>query len=323
MMTQYRNILFNPLAQSGNGEAAATAADLARRHGAKLTLAGIVPEPTKLQTILQPWEVLRSAMDRSQTDLAMELQRWCPSAADVDCEFTVRVGSPSQDLLDLVHENGHDLLIVTADADSRLDPVVKRLLRSCPCPVWVIRQGNHRAQRILAAVNPDPDELEFNQSILRQALALQTATQGHLDIVGVWEFYGESTLRHSAFLPPADDEVERIVQAEHASYLDVMEELVASMDLGDREVAITLVRGRPAETLAALIDHRRIDQLIIGTVARRGLGSLVFGNTAERLIDSASCSIMAVKPPWFGAQVGLGTSAPDGYIPKHRVSHTY
>ncbi len=323
MTAQYRNILFNPLAQSGNSEAAATAVELARQHGAKLTLAGIVPAPTKLQAMLHPWADLREAMDHSQADLTMELERWCSAATDIDCDVTVRVGSPSQDILDLIQADGHDLLIVTADAASGLDPVVKRLLRSCPCPVWVVRQDNHGAQRILAAVNPDPDELEFNQSILRQALALLTSTQGHLDIVGVWEFYGESRLRNSAFLHPTDDDVDRIVDDEHETYRLVMEELVASIDIGDRAVDTTLVRGRPAETLAAFIEHRRIDQLVIGTIARRGLGSLVFGNTAERLIDSAGCSIMAVKPPWFGAPARLRATAPEGYDSKLRLSQAW
>jgi nucleotide-binding universal stress UspA family protein len=41
----------------------------------------------------------------------------------------------------------------------------------------------------------------------------------------------------------------------------------------------------------------------MGTLARTGMPGVVIGNTAERILDDVTCSVIAVKPPGFVSPV--------------------
>ena len=46
--------------------------------------------------------------------------------------------------------------------------------------------------------------------------------------------------------------------------------------------------------------------IVMGTVARTGLSGLFMGNTAEEILRSVDCSVLAVKPEGFVTPVKLG-----------------
>jgi len=48
------------------------------------------------------------------------------------------------------------------------------------------------------------------------------------------------------------------------------------------------------------------DVVVMGTVARGGLAELLIGNTAERVLQKLSCSVVAVKPDNFECPVTIG-----------------
>ena len=82
------------------------------------------------------------------------------------------VGDPAQSIVEQVLLSHHDLVVVTTDQNDDHPEALKRLLRKCPCPVWVLRPTQARTQRILAAVNPDPTELDLNTTVLELAASL-------------------------------------------------------------------------------------------------------------------------------------------------------
>ena len=64
-----------------------------------------------------------------------------------------------------------------------------------------------------------------------------------------------------------------------------------------------LLQGEAKKTIASLATDVDADLVILGTFARRGLIGLIFGNTAEALLNELSCSILAIKPPGFKTDV--------------------
>ncbi len=293
------HVLFSPLAQSGNAQAIERATALAERFGARLTLLGIVPEPSRLQEMLQPAELLKSVIERATDDLATEFEQWCPTPSPVEREAIVTVGDPAATIIDRVRTEGFDLVVVTADSGELHDTVVKRLVRHCPCPVWVERPSTHGRGDVLATVNPDPDEVELNRSILETAAMMQTLGGGRLHVLHAWEFFGETALRHSAYLHPSDAVVDAVVDGEHTAHRRALEDLIGSLDLELPPFELTLRRGRSDVVINEFIAEHSIDLLVIGTVARHGIAGLILGNTAERVLDTAPCSVVAVKPDWF------------------------
>ena len=58
-----------------------------------------------------------------------------------------------------------------------------------------------------------------------------------------------------------------------------------------------LWKGDPRRVLPARIEAEAYDLLLLGTLGRAGVSGLLIGETAETLIRSVRCSILAVKPP--------------------------
>lgn len=69
-----------------------------------------------------------------------------------------------------------------------------------------------------------------------------------------------------------------------------------------------MVHGDPSKALPALCELTRCNLVVLGTVARTGLFGLIMGNTAETILRSVSCSVLALKPDGFETPVRL----PDG-----------
>lgn len=298
-MAKFRSILLAPLA-SASDELAPIIASIVQHHGARLTLAGVVAEPTKLQAMLQSVERLEAAAQHAIVDARAELQELEASIDGIDGHIEVRMGHPAEALLDMVSDTGADLLIVATDEGPGLDPLTKTLLRRCACPVWVMNPTRGaRGNNVLAAINPEPSEADLNRTIIEYAIEAQAWGGGTLHLLAAWTYYGESALRQSAFLYTPEGELERLLEAEHDEHRKILEDLVSTVDLEGTDAIVHLVKGHPDEVITEAIEQLDIDHLVLATMARQGLSGWFFGNTAERLIDQASVSLFAIKPPGF------------------------
>lgn len=48
-----------------------------------------------------------------------------------------------------------------------------------------------------------------------------------------------------------------------------------------------------------MVTQENIDILVMGTLARTGIAGFVIGNTAENIVQSIECSLVALKPEGF------------------------
>ena len=66
-----------------------------------------------------------------------------------------------------------------------------------------------------------------------------------------------------------------------------------------------LLEGEICELIADFIEENKIDVVVMGTVARTGISGFFMGNTAESILNTIDCSMLAVKPPGFMTPVTL------------------
>ena len=59
------------------------------------------------------------------------------------------------------------------------------------------------------------------------------------------------------------------------------------------------IHGKPDEKIPESVDEQEIDVLVMGTLARTGISGFVIGNTAENILQSINCSLVALKPEGF------------------------
>ena len=298
-MRRFRSILFSPLADRDNPAAVRRIADLAARNGATLTLHGTVAEPSRLQRALHRSDYLDNIQDAERKVMSSKLARCMPKDPGIEVKTTTALGSPSLSIIEQVLRAKHDLVVVTTDEDDEDHATISRLLRKCPCPVWVIRPTRARIQRVLAAVNPGPSETELNRNIIDLAASMATLYGGELHVVHAWELYGEATMRNSAFLHTPAAELEALLREEEASHRSALDELLAVAGQSDEPWQIHLRKGPPAHVVPDVVAKHRINLLVIGTVARTGVSGLLIGNTAESVLDNVRCSVIAAKPPGF------------------------
>jgi len=302
-MQRFTNILFSPVGRSDNPAAIRRVTDLARRNGAKLTLLGTVPEPSRRHRMLSS-AVLDAAIESAaRHDMTERLERWCEGAEGVDIDIDVQTGNAALTVIGQVLACGHDLVVVTSDEDREDHATIKRLLRKCPCPVWVIRPTRARIQRVLVAVDPEPDEVELNNTLLELGAGMVDLGGGELHVVHAWQLYGESKLRSSAFAGVPAAQVQELLRAERDGHLRALNELLTLSAGFNAPWKVHLIKGSPGLVVPELVRHQRINLLILGTVARTGISGLVMGNTAEQILDDVGCSVIAVKPPGFRSPV--------------------
>ena len=66
-----------------------------------------------------------------------------------------------------------------------------------------------------------------------------------------------------------------------------------------------LLKGSPQTEIPAFSRKIKADLVVMGTVARSGIPGFFMGNTAETILSSIHCSVLAIKPTGFVTPVTL------------------
>jgi len=283
------------------------AVELADANGARLTVSDVVmPLPGWRRTVNVEGRVIdvEAAMVREREE---RLARMLQNTGDrVDVEVTVTVGEPFIEVIRKVVRDGHDLVMVGEPAVEnpgvpQISSGVMHLLRKCPSPVWVMRPSANRKCRILALVDPDPgDPIRngLNDLVMELATSLAMREQGELHIGHAWSMAGEATLRSSSYVGLPGSMVDVMVHETEIARRRELETLT-SRHTTESDSSIHLVSGEPGDALPRLADQLDIGLIVMGTVGRTGLRGLIMGNTAETILRSVRCSVLAVKPEGF------------------------
>ncbi len=75
-----------------------------------------------------------------------------------------------------------------------------------------------------------------------------------------------------------------------------MASFVRSAALGNAAYEVVIEQGELWEALAAVIQHRHIDLIVLGTHGRHGIKKLTLGSVAERIFQHAPCPVWTVGP---------------------------
>lgn len=90
-------------------------------------------------------------------------------------------------------------------------------------------------------------------------------------------------------LPPELDADQEVAQA-------ALKTMLASKPFGAIACTSAVARGPLWDVLAAFIEEKNIDLVVVGTHGRRGLKKLVLGSVAERVFRHARCPVLTVGP---------------------------
>ena len=75
-----------------------------------------------------------------------------------------------------------------------------------------------------------------------------------------------------------------------------LQELGASVDRPPAVKLTTRVEvGRPDELIVTLVEQGAYDMIVMGTHGRKGIGRLMMGSIAERVVRNAPCPVLTVR----------------------------
>ena len=115
---------------------------------------------------------------------------------------------------------------------------------------------------------------------------------------------GEATLRSSSYEGLPGEIVDIMVREAERIRLGEVEEL-SNRYVSESGRSVHMVEGAPGVALPPLVERLDVDLVVMGTVGRTGLKGLIMGNTAETILRSVRCSVLAVKPEGFVTPVRI------------------
>ena len=318
-MNEVRRLLCVVREGDSQAEALLRHADaLARSLQAELTLLDVLPEldpATRLAPHAPPLAELAERRRVQRSEALQELARRVDAHAPT---VRLREGIFFIEVIREVVQEAQDLLISNAQTAAGLRRFFSnedlRLLRKCPCPVWLLRpERPPQPRRILVAVDCgveyDEDRLQanrsLNRSLMSHALELATANGADVHLVHAWRSLTENYASTLLSDISAEERDQFIGELQHL-HEENMRSLLADLTREGMEQVLSFVgpkthvlRGDAREVVPALARELDTDLVVMGTMARTGIAGFFMGNTAEAIIDQLHCSLLALKPDNF------------------------
>ena len=219
----------------------------------------------------------------------------------VECRLVVVDERPWWAIVQTVLRGEADLVVVGKrdqidKGARRIGTVSVKLLRKCPCPVWVVKPGHDLAHKLVLAATDlsavGDQAVSFGAWIsntLGSALHVVHAYQIPLELQMSSPGLGEAAYAR---------EVDKIKGAAQAH----IEGQLTGFEVGSGP-ELHIGRNNPSTAIREAVAHLQPDLLIMGTVSRGGIPGFLVGNTAEKVLETVDCSILAVKPSDFACPV--------------------
>lgn len=324
MKGHYKNILCVLGDSHRQDDTVAQALHIAKTHQANITIVlALEALPPNANMIMESFSYIES-----QQSMETQAQQWLTEQSKnwsqhYHTDTEVLIGDPLIDVVSFVVNNNIDLVIKRAE-ESFLDKLFgsldMRLLRKCPCPVWVVdRKPKSQYKNVVAALDlnyhyPKHEvsvRQELNRDILRHASQIALLEFAQLHIVHVFDAVPENIAR-DGFITVDNDRMEhdlaKIFEERDTELTLLLNELSHELDddvLDFLKPQKHIVHGYPRREIAATARSVSADVVVMGTVARLGVPGFIMGGTAEETIHQLHCAAVGIKPKGFKTPITI------------------
>jgi universal stress protein E len=270
------------------------AVGLAAKSGAHLHLASFcwlpMAEQDEVFDVHQRRAIRKSVVGERRRWLdALVLDRGL-AAANISTEVVW-----TKDIAGWVAENAArvnaDLLIKSVHHSRTLlhTPLDWQLLRQTEAPMLLVStEGARRSGNVLATIDlrsRGAKHRRMNRRVLDAAAALARLQNGKLHCVNVVEMPG-------AFQDVDHFDSRKVRKQATDNARSDLEEMLAPYDLPRSR--IHLPNGKVGQAVADVADKVRAEVVVVGTGARRGLGLVLLGSSAEKILTRVHGDVLAV-----------------------------
>ncbi|AZZ97895.1 universal stress protein UspE [Pseudoalteromonas sp. R3] len=275
---------------------------LAQKTGAKITaFLSIYDFSYEMTTMLsrEEREAMREAVIKDREAWISELTS---GYQNIDIETkVVWHNRPYEAIIKTVLEHEFDLVIKATHQHDTLKSVIFtptdwHLIRKCPAPVLLVKDHAWPEKgEILAAVNAVSDDEQhqaLNHRIIKDAQFLCELANASLSLVNT---YPATPVNIAIEIPEFNpSQYNEAVKKHHEEETWALAE---RFGLGKAQCVIK--EGLPEDVIPHIAKEHNAELVVIGTVGRTGLSAALVGNTAEHVIDSLDCDVLALKPDGY------------------------
>ncbi|GAA62960.1 universal stress protein E [Pseudoalteromonas sp. BSi20311] len=208
---------------------------------------------------------------------------------------------PYEAIINTVINDKYDLVIKGTHQHGALKAVIFtptdwHLVRKCPTPVLFVKDMQWPAQgNILAAVNAvseNEQHLSLNKRIIKDAQFLCELANAKLNLVNA---FPATPVNIAIEIPEFNPGLYNESVKKH--HIESTNELANEFNLTSEQCFIE--EGLPEDVIPDVAKRLNSELVVIGTVGRTGLSAALVGNTAEHVIDSLDCDVLALKPDGY------------------------
>ncbi len=219
--------------------------------------------------------------------------------AGITTYLTFRPEKPAVAVIRQVLNQSADLVIVgkhdVVGRGAKLGSVSRRLVRDCPCPVWVVKaDGQSQPLRVLAATDLE----DVGGRAIELAATFCELSGAELHVAHAWQYEMADQIREGVV--EGDPHADRGAQALEDTRRQVEEHahgVPAQLHVG---------RNSPVRCILDGVEFLQADLLVLGTYSRVGVRGFLFGNTAEKVMTRVDGSLLVVKPEGFSCPLEMG-----------------
>jgi universal stress protein E len=214
-------------------------------------------------------------------------------------QYETLLGEPFVEIIHAVQQEGYDLVVtgtrgLSAWQQFFVGGTAKRLIRKCPCSVWIVKADHVGPPKVVLAAT---DLSDVSRRAVEEAMWIAERARAEFHVLHVVD---------SADVPP--DLLEpapgkkpgrSLRQQIRAEAQERFREFVKSLRPADVPILTPLSWGTPWREIRRLVRKLKVDLVALGTVGRSGIQGVLLGNTAEKVLTTCDASILTVKPADF------------------------
>ncbi|CAM3093051.1 MULTISPECIES: universal stress protein UspE [Pseudoalteromonas] len=276
--------------------------DLAKKSGASITAFMTVYDFSYEMTTMLSFEEREAMRKAVINDRELWLKDIISTYPDVN--ITTQVvwhNRPFEAIINTVIEQEYDLVVKSTHQHGALKSVIFtptdwHLVRKCPTPVLFVKEMAWPEQgNILAAVNAvseNDEHVALNKRIIKDAQFLCELANAKLNLVNA---YPATPINIAIEIPEFNPGLYNESVKKH--HIESTNELAKTFSLTNEQCFIE--EGLPEDVIPDVANRLNSELVVIGTVGRTGLSAALVGNTAEHVIDSLDCDVLALKPDGY------------------------
>jgi universal stress protein E len=303
-MKDYRKLLVVIDPTTDKQAALDRAVELAKSNGVEicvfLSIFDFSYEMTSILSNVEREAMRQGVIAQRQAWLNDLLAAYSSSGVKIDSQI-VWHNRPFESIIKHAIGGNYDMIVKGTHEHGKLKAVIFtptdwHLMRKAPVPVLLVKDHDWPVDgNILCAVNvvtEDDDHQALNDKIIASAKGLATQFNAQLHLVNA---YPGTPVNLAIELPDFDAHTyNESIRLQHEQRVHRLAERH-----GITTANCHIHEGLPEDVIPELAQQLDAELVILGTVGRTGFSAALIGNTAEHVIDSLNCDLLAIKPDGY------------------------